>query len=69
MIKNTIVLGLLGCALLLAGCNNTHQIDDISNHDTSNFKKATVVYHHRDQHMFKNAKSYHYHGDNHCEHN
>ena len=49
MIKNTIVLGLLGCALLLAGCSNTHQIDNTPNYDTSGLKRATIMYHYRDQ--------------------
>lgn len=58
MIKKAIILGLLGCVLILTGCSNTHQIDDIPNYDNSSFKTATVIHHHRDQHMVKNVESY-----------
>lgn len=67
MIKNTIILGLLGCVLLLTGCNNTHPIDDTPNHDTSGLKRATVMYHYRDQDIFRNIESYHYHSSHHRE--
>lgn len=60
MIKNTIVLGLLGCVLLLTGCGNMHPIDDIPNHDTSSFKRTTVIYPNSNRHIFRNVESDHH---------
>lgn len=69
MIKKTIILSLLRSTLLLTGCSDMHQIDDTPNYDTNGLKRATVMYHYRDQDIFRNIESYHYHSSHHREHN
>lgn len=67
MIKKTIILSLLGSTLLLTGCSNTHQIDDIPNHNTNNLKKATVIYPYSGHRVLKNVELHHYHGSHYRE--
>lgn len=67
MIKKTIILSLLRSTLLLTGCSDMHQIDDTPNYDTNGLKRATVMYHYRDQDIFRNIESYHYHSSHHRE--